>query len=107
MTDTVISQGEEKRPTVSKVNGPRIYANGFIVSGTGNDIKITLTDVHPSSPDDSGASPGELIVSGVLSVSYHAAKDLANLLLVAVSKFEEKHGKINTPYLKSAGQSTE
>ena len=107
MTDPIVSQGEVETQTVGKDSFPNFYANCFAVSGSGNDIKITFIDSMPKVPPDSGASPRRLIVNGVLSVSYHAAKDLGQMLIEAVSRFEEDNGEIKTPYLKDRIESVD
>lgn len=85
---------------------PRIYASGFSLLATGTDLKVILTDIVPDRPDGNSFTHAQS-VNGVLCISFHSAKDLANLLLSVVGEFEREFGEVSTPYLKGQKASKE
>jgi hypothetical protein len=78
------------------------YANQVTVLGSGTDITIVFSRVHPAVGLDGRLRHKTAIpqYSAVVQMSPQAAKDLSLALADAIEKLERDFGKLVTPYTK-------
>jgi len=82
-------------------NAPAFYASGIAIAGSGTDMKLIFMDNQPGFSEDGEMTEKQKAhLCGVVTMSFHTAKDLHALLGVVLSQFEEEFGKLDTPFLK-------
>ncbi len=82
---------------------PEFYASGANIAATGTDIKLVFTDNRPVCNEDGEIiDKRKMIVCGVITLSFHSAKDLHRLLDLALQQLEKNIGTIDTPFLQSS-----
>jgi hypothetical protein len=90
---------EIQRPAEAvMINVPRFSASSFNVNMTPTEVALlgsaAVPSITPNGQIDVGLRP-EVIIS----LSPHAAKELAYVLLGVISQFEKDFGELKTPFL--------
>jgi len=76
-------------PEGQPINAPYIYASSFSVQATANDVTIVLHDTLPLAGQDGVSSDAEIQRPvGIIKLSPQSAKDFANLLIEAMTRYE-------------------